>query len=55
MFQIGPRGSQNNTRNTAEMKISELRKIAQGETNHRPRDRKRAQAALEHRGRSLSA
>ncbi|MGM0413311.1 MAG: hypothetical protein ACQERG_08360 [Pseudomonadota bacterium] len=50
MIRIGPRGSQNRTTNTAEMKPEELRKIAQGETKHRARDRKRAQAALEHRG-----
>jgi hypothetical protein len=50
MIRIGPRGSQNRTDNTAEMKPDELRRIANGETNHRSRDRVRAQHALRHRG-----
>ncbi|MFP4132224.1 MAG: hypothetical protein ACOC48_00175 [Thiohalospira sp.] len=50
MIRIGPRGSQNRTTNTAEMKPEELRRIAQGETKHRARDRKRAEFALRQRG-----
>ncbi|WP_200257324.1 hypothetical protein [Halorhodospira neutriphila] len=50
MIQIGARGASNRTTNTAEMTVAQLRSIADGETNHRARDRKRAHQALQRRG-----